>query len=178
MIKTLIFLRLTMKIIGIDPGTATTGYGVIEAITTNKFRLLTFGTVKTKASDPLAHRIHQIYLGISKIIDEHKPTVMSIESIFYSENVKTALTLGHTRGVLMLAGAMHNLDVHEYTPREVKQSVVGNGNASKEQVQYMIKTLLGLKEIPKPNDAADGCALAMCYLNRNKLNQQKIRTFK
>jgi crossover junction endodeoxyribonuclease RuvC len=157
-----------MRIIGIDPGTATTGYGVIESVQHNRFKLITYGTVKTKASTALVERLQILFQGISTVINETKPDIMSIESIFYSENVKTALTLGHTRGVLMLAGIENNLPVHEYTPREVKQSVVGNGNASKEQVQFMIKTLLGLRDVPKPNDAADGCALAICYLNRSK----------
>lgn len=143
----------------------------MEAVQNNRFKLLTYGTVKTSPKSPLAERLHTIHNGICAVISEFAPAAMAIESIFYSENVKTALTLGHTRGVLMLAGTMHNLPVHELTPREVKQSVVGNGNASKEQVQFMIKTLLGLRDIPKPNDAADGCALAISFFNRHKLRQ-------
>lgn len=160
-----------MKILGIDPGTAVTGYGVVESIS-NKYNLVQYGTIKTSAKDPLPIRLHQLFTGLKEVIQQYQPDAVSIESIFYSENVKTALILGHTRGALITASVEMGLNVDEYSPREVKRSVVGNGNASKEQVQYMIKMLLGLKEIPKPNDAADGCAIAICHLNQLKQKQR------
>lgn len=156
-----------MKILGIDPGTAVTGYGVVESVN-NSFKLVQYGTIKTSAKEKLPLRLHQIFTGIKDVIQQFKPDAVSIENIFYSENVKTALILGHTRGVLIAASVDEGLEVSEYSPREVKRAVVGNGNASKEQVQYMIKMLLGLKEIPKPNDAADGCAIAICHMNQLK----------
>lgn len=160
-----------MRILGVDPGTAVTGYGVIDSAG-NRHTLVEYGTIKTKASDPLPLRLNQLFEGLKAVIAAHKPDEVAIESIFYSENVKTALVLGHTRGVLILAGTTNNLPVYEYSPREVKQSVVGRGNASKEQVQFMIKNILGLTDIPKPNDAADGCALAICHVHQRRFQNR------
>jgi crossover junction endodeoxyribonuclease RuvC len=153
-----------MKIIGIDPGTAATGFGVVEK-NGNKLKLIEYGTIKTNAKDALSTRLKTIYDGIIEVISRTSPDAFSIENIFMHENARTAIILGHSRGVALLAGINSGLEIHEFTPREIKQSVVGNGNASKEQVQFMIKNLLGLKEIPKPNDAADGCAAAICLFN-------------
>lgn len=163
-----------MIILGIDPGTAATGFGVID-VNGSKMALIEHGVIKTNAKETLANRLKTIYDGIVEVIKRTNPEEFSIENIFMHENARTAIVLGHSRGVALLAAVNHNLPISEYTPREIKQSVVGNGNASKEQVQFMVKTLLGLREIPKPNDAADGCAAAICLFNhisiRDKLKQ-------
>jgi crossover junction endodeoxyribonuclease RuvC len=156
-----------MRILGIDPGTAVTGYSVIDHIE-NKYILIECGVVKTNSKEELANRLHDIYLGIEAVILRTQPKFFAIEDIFYSENVKTALTLAHTRGALMVCARQHQLEVGEYAAREIKQASVGNGNASKEQVQYMVKILLGLKEAPKPADASDACAVAICHANNLK----------
>ena len=154
-----------MRILGVDPGTATTGFGLID-VSGNKIKHVFHGCIKTKAKDELAIRLQTIHNDIEEIINEYKPDVFAIENIFMHENARTALLLGHARASAMIAAVNLNLKVFEYSPREVKQSVVGNGNASKEQIQYMVKMLLNLREIPKPNDAADGCAIAICHFNR------------
>lgn len=160
-----------MRILGIDPGTATTGFGLIN-VEGNRISIIEYGVIKTKASEPLPKRLKDIYDGMLNVVLTHKPDACSIENIFMHENARTALILGHSRAVALLAAVNQGIPVYEYTPREVKQSVVGNGNASKEQVQYMIKMLLNLKEVPKPNDAADGCAAAICHFNH--LNRNRV----
>ncbi|MCB0279114.1 MAG: crossover junction endodeoxyribonuclease RuvC [Calditrichaeota bacterium] len=161
-----------MRILGIDPGTATTGYGIIK-VEGNRISIVDLGTVKTHAKDPLPKRLKTIYDGILAVVEEYRPDACSIENIFMHENARTAIILGHSRAVALMAVINNEIPVYEYTPREIKQSVVGNGNASKEQVQYMIRMLLNLKEIPKPSDAADGCAAAICHFNH--LNSNRIK---
>jgi crossover junction endodeoxyribonuclease RuvC len=156
-----------MKILGIDPGTATTGFSIVES-QGNKFHCIEYGTIKTSAKDSLDQRLKILFQGLKKIIKEHKPDHFVIENIFFSENVKTALILGHTRGALIAAGTDENIPFFEYSPREIKQATVGKGNASKEQVQYMVRVLLNLKEVPKPADAADACAVALCHFQKLK----------
>lgn len=151
-----------MIILGIDPGTAITGYGLIEHIG-SKHRLIEYGVIKSKGIEELAVRLNEIYLGISHIIDEYKPDHMAVEELFFNKNTKTALAVGHARGVIILAGHMKGLPIFEYTPLQVKQSVVGYGRAEKQQVQYMVKTILNLGIIPKPDDAADALAIAICH---------------
>jgi len=150
-----------MIILGIDPGTARTGYGVIRKIG-NKYECLDYGVVKTSSKESLSYRLKEIHIGISAQIKYYKPSVIAIESIFLSKNVKSALTIGHTRGALLLTAELNDIPIYEYSPREVKQAATGYGNASKEQIQYMIQRIFNLKEIPKPNDAADALAIALC----------------
>ena len=154
-----------MIILGIDPGTAVTGFGVIEVIS-NKLKLVDFGIIKTDRKHKLPIKLKTIYDGISEIIATHKPDYMAIEDVFYSENVKTALVIGHARGVSILAAINKEIPVGEYSPREVKQSVVGNGAAAKEQVAYMVKKILNLDGTPKPLDASDALGIAICHFNR------------
>ena len=156
-----------MIILGIDPGTATTGYGVIESIP-NKIKLCECGVLKTLPDLPLSLRLKKIYDNIRKIIKKYKPEIIVIEELFFSQNVKTAMSVACARGVAMLAAANSGIDVEEYTPIQVKQNIVGYGRAEKRQVQEMVKILLNLKEIPEPDDAADALALAICYANTSK----------
>ena len=160
-----------MIILGIDPGSAVTGFGIIN-VSGNKLNLVDFGAIKTSQKDALPLKLKTIYDGVCEIIDEYKPDQAAIESIFYSENVNTALVIGHARGVAILAAINKQIPVSEYSPREVKQSVVGNGAAAKEQVGYMVKKILNLKGTPQPADASDALGIAICHFNRQQTNKR------
>jgi crossover junction endodeoxyribonuclease RuvC len=151
-------------ILGVDPGTQVTGYGVVTGSNANAMTLVECGVIRTQARDPLPSRLREIHDGISDVLARHRPDVLSIEDVFYARNVKTTVTLGHARGVILLAAEQHNVRVHEITPAEIKKAVTGAGAASKEQVQFMITRLLRLKSAPKPADAADGVAAALGYV--------------
>ena len=154
-----------MKIIGIDPGLACTGFGIIEVIN-NNLNLIDYGTVKTDSKESLNIRLNTIYDDLKYIIKKYKPKVMSVEQIFYGKNVKSALLLGHSRGIPLLLSAKFSLALYEFSARRIKQSLTGNGNATKEQVQFMVKNLLSMDEVPSPLDASDALAAAICY-NQN-----------
>jgi len=151
-----------MIILGIDPGVAITGYGAIS-YEGNKFKVLEYGAVLTKSGIELPQRLLKINNEITAIIQRLKPQVFAIEELFFNKNIKTALSVGHARGVAILSAANQNLPIYEYTPLQVKQAVVGYGRADKNQVQQMVKILLGLNEIPKPDDVADALAVAICH---------------
>ena len=157
-----------MKVLGIDPGLGNTGYGIVSAVN-NNFELIDFGVIKTNSKDKLANRLQIIFNEISQLISDHKPTIFSIEEIFYSKNVKSSLLLGHARGVAMAAASVNNILVYEYAARKIKQSLTGNGNAHKDQVQFMVKNLLKMNEAPKSEDASDALGIALCYMFQNKL---------
>ena len=152
-----------MLVLGIDPGTATTGYGVVRLERNGLVSLVECGVIRTKARDPLPNRLREIHEGVAELIARHKPDVLSVEDIFYAKNVRTTVVLGHARGVILLAGAMAGLVVHEYPPSEIKKAVAGTGAATKLQVQFMVMTLLRLKSAPQPTDAADGVAAALAF---------------
>ena len=126
--------------------------------------LVECGVFRTSARDALADRLVEIYDGVTELIARHKPDALAVESVFYAKNVRTTVTLGHARGVLLLAGARAGITIHEYPPAEIKKAITGTGGATKEQVQFMVKTLLRLKTVPSPNDAADGVAAALTCL--------------
>lgn len=151
-----------MKIIGIDPGTGILGFGVIEVLK-NKPKLITAGVITTPAHTPLEERLEEIFDGLTEIIEETKPGVMSIEKLFFAQNITTAISVSHARGVAMLTGQRAKLKIAEYTPLQIKQTLTGYGRADKKQVQEMVKMHLGLKSIPKPDDAADALAAAITY---------------
>lgn len=153
-----------MIVLGVDPGTAVTGYGVVRPGERGAFALVECGVIRTKARDPLASRLVEIYDGLREIIDRHRPHALAVESVFYARNVRTTVTLGHARGVILLAGEQAKLLIHEYPPSEIKKAVCGTGAATKEQVQYMVGRLLRLKAPPSPADAADGVAAALTCL--------------
>lgn len=151
-----------MRIIGIDPGTGILGFGVIDAHG-GKTRLVTAGVITTPAHTPLADRLEEIYLELTNIIAETKPEMMAIEQLFFAQNVTTAMSVAHARGVAMLTGKQGKLRIEEYTPLQIKQSLTGYGKADKKQVQEMVRIQLGLKDVPKPDDCADALAAAiMC----------------
>ncbi len=153
-----------MLILGIDPGTATTGYGLIKK-EQNRLILIKYGIISTPARQNLPRRLTTIYKEINKIIKKYKPNLLACEQIFFFKNVKTAITVGHARGVILLCAEQNKIPLFEATPLQVKQAVACYGRAGKEQIQKMVKMLLGLKEIPKPDDAADALACAICAGN-------------
>ncbi|MFW6089506.1 MAG: crossover junction endodeoxyribonuclease RuvC [Gemmatimonadota bacterium] len=150
------------RVLGIDPGTAATGYGVVER-GERDVSLAECGVIRTRSSDALASRLREIYEGIAEVIDRNEPDTVAVEGVFYGRNVRTTVVLGHARGAILLAAALRDLPVAEYSPAEIKNAVVGTGRATKEQVQYMVQRLLRLKEPPSPKDAADGAAVALCH---------------
>jgi crossover junction endodeoxyribonuclease RuvC len=150
-------------VLGIDPGTAVTGYGVVTRRGVGQVSLVECGVIRTSAGEPLARRIREIYLEIDTLLDRHHPFAVAVENVFQGKNVRSALTLGHARGAILLAAALRDLAIAEYAPREIKKAVVGTGDATKEQVGFMVKHHLRLKEAPTPADAADGVAAALCH---------------
>jgi crossover junction endodeoxyribonuclease RuvC len=156
-----------MRIIGIDPGTGILGFGVIDA-KAGKTKLVTAGVITTPAHTPLPDRLEEIYNGLTEIIAETKPEIMAIEKLFFARNVTTAMSVSHARGVAMLTGKQANIEIEEYTPLQIKQTMTGYGKADKKQVQEMVRLQLGLKDVPKPDDCADALAAAiMCaFINR------------
>ena len=151
-----------MKILGIDPGLIQTGFGIIS-IKDNKTRLLDYGIIKPSTKDNLAVRLFTIFDDVCKIITDYKPQVFAIEDIFYGKNVKSAMRLGQARGASIVAAASKQIPIYEYSARKVKQSITGNGNAHKDQVQFMVKATLQMDHNPEPMDAADALAVAICH---------------
>ncbi|MGH2754116.1 MAG: crossover junction endodeoxyribonuclease RuvC [Actinomycetota bacterium] len=157
-----------MRVLGIDPGLATMGYGVVEPAGKG-FRPLSLGVIRTDPSGSQAQRLAHIRRDLLDIVQTYAPDVVAIERLFFNSNVKTAMSVGQASGVALATAAEVGLEVYDYTPPEVKQSVVGVGNAPKRQVQTMVASLLGLEQIPRFPDAADACALGICHLNRSGL---------
>ena len=153
-----------MKVLGIDPGTAVLGYGVVESMSGQHPRLLECGTLTTTARDPLPARLRVIHDGITALLSRHAPHAMAVESAFYAKNVRTTVVLSHARGVILLAAEQAGVIIAEYSPAQVKKTVVGRGAALKPQVAYMVAQLLRLRTPPAPADAADGVALALTHL--------------
>lgn len=158
-----------MIILGIDPGFAITGYGIVK-YEGNKFSVLEYGAVTTDAGVKLSQRLLLLDQGLEALIHKHKPDAVAIEELFFNKNIKTALTVGHGRGVAVLAAARCGVEVYEYTPLQVKQAVVGYGRAEKAQIQQMVKAILNLSKIPKPDDVADALAIAICHGNSQRMN--------
>ncbi|MFH1749878.1 MAG: crossover junction endodeoxyribonuclease RuvC [bacterium] len=152
-----------MKILGVDPGTARLGWGVLE-YTDNKFKVWGCGCIQTKSTQADAERLFYISEKLEKIIKKYKPEIVAVEELFFSKNIKTAISVAQARGVILSIAYKHNLEIKEYKPTQVKQAVTGVGNASKEQVQKMVQIVLNLKQIPKLDDTADAlaCAIAAC----------------
>ncbi len=160
-----------MKVLGIDPGSETLGWGVVEG-NGLKYSLVEYGTIKSSPRDRFSLRLLNISESIEALIEKHKPDVLSIEEAFYAVNVKVALKLGQVRGVALLLGEKNKLEVAEYSPRLVKQTVVGYGNAEKHQVQEMVRLLLRLPSVPEPHDAADALAIAICHFHHAGTRQR------
>jgi len=151
-------------VLGIDPGTAITGYGVVRGEPFGSLALVECGVIRTSARDPLPVRLREIYEDVRALLERHHPEALAVEDVFYSRNVRTTVVLGHARGVVLLAGEQAGVSIYEYPPAEIKKSVVGTGAATKEQVQFMLTRLLRLKTAPQPSDAADAAAVALAHI--------------
>lgn len=165
-----------MKIIGIDPGYAIVGYGVVEH-QSNRFTTLDYGAITTTADMPFEQRLLAIYEELDALLERHKPDAMSVEKLFFTSNQKTAIAVAEARGVILLAATRRGVPIYEYTPLQVKQAVVGYGRAIKSQVMEMTKRLLNLKEVPKPDDTADALAIAICHahVGPSLLNEKLLK---
>lgn len=162
-----------MRILGIDPGYAIVGYGVTD-YSHCRFNLIGYGAITTPANTPFPERLYSIYKDIHCIIDKYKPDCLSIERLYFNTNTTTAIDVAQARGVIILAAQEKGLEISEYTPLQVKQSVTGYGKAEKHQVMEMVKNLLGLKSVPKPDDTADALALAVCHAHYSASSYSKI----
>lgn len=152
-----------MRILGIDPGTGILGFGVIESSGFGKAKLVDAGVIRTPAKQEDSLRLLTIYDELTEIIKVNKPDVMAVEKLFFAQNVTTAMTVSQARGVVLLCGVKAGLELFEYTPLQIKQALTGYGRADKKQIQEMVKVILGLKEVPKPDDCADALATAICH---------------
>jgi crossover junction endodeoxyribonuclease RuvC len=149
---------------GIDPGIAILGYGLVE-YKGNSYKVIDYGAVTTEAGTPMSYRLTVIHKQLTELLEKYKPDAFAIEELFFNKNIKTALTVGHARGVAIVAAANMEIPIYEYTPLQVKQATAGYGRADKKQMQQMVKILLNLKEVPKPDDVADALAVAICHGN-------------
>ena len=160
-----------MRVLGIDPGSETTGWGVVEG-DGRSYRLVEYGTIKASPRESFAARLLKISDGIESVIERFKPDAFSIEEAFYAANVKVALKLGQVRGVALVVAERARVEIAEYSPRLIKQTVVGYGNAEKHQVQEMVRVLLSLAKVPEPHDAADALAIAICHFHHAGTQQR------
>ncbi len=165
-----------MRILGIDTGTKIAGYGIVDTFHGGKLKAIDYGVIRASADDAFPLRLKNIYEGLINIIKKHKPDHIAMEEIFYGKNVRTALRIGEGRGIALLSAASANLPVSEYAATVVKRAVVGSGNAHKSQVQSMVKIILNLSELPKPFDAADALAIAICHSHQITAHAYQIRT--
>jgi crossover junction endodeoxyribonuclease RuvC len=159
-------LTSTIRILGVDPGSRVVGLGIIDVVNNRDLKLCYYGCIKTDRKATLPFRLRQIYQGLTELIEKYKPDHVALEDIFYSDNVKTAIVMGHARGVSLLSPVNLGITPAEYSPREVKQAVVGRGNASKDQVHFMVKNILNVSEDINPDDASDALAVALCHYHR------------
>ena len=159
-----------MITLGVDPGTALLGYGLVRG--EDEPSLITYGVVETTNAETMEERLLRVYDAVWALIREYEPDVLAIEQLFFARNVTTALAVGQARGVVLLAAAQHGMPVFEYKPSEVKQAISGYGKADKHQMQHMVQMLLGLSSIPTPDDAADALAVAICHVQLSRLTRQ------
>lgn len=160
-----------MLVLGIDPGMAILGYGLVQQ-DGHSLKVMDYGVVNTPPDMDIPHRLMAIFEAVCQLIDRHAPQAVAVEELFFNKNVKTALAIGHARGVAVLAAALKGIEVYEYTPLQVKQAVAGYGRASKQQVQQMVRMLLNLPCIPRPDDAADALAVSICHIHSAALNDR------
>lgn len=160
-----------MIVLGIDPGIAIMGYGLVD-FTGNKVRVIENGVLTTSSKTITPERLEILYDNLNDIIKEYSPDEFAIEELFFNQNVKTAITVGHARGIQILCAQKNNIPIYEYTPLQIKQAITGYGRASKKQIQLTVTTLLNLKEIPKPDDAGDALAIALCHCLSQKFKEQ------
>lgn len=160
-----------MRVLGIDPGSETLGWGIVDGDAA-RYAGVDFGVVKSSPRQAFSRRLANIYEGVAKVIDDFQPDVLSIEEAFYAANVSVALKLGQVRGIVLLLAEQRGIEISEYAPRLIKQTVVGYGNADKRQVQEMVRLLLRLKAVPTPHDAADALAIAICHVHHSGMRDK------
>ena len=160
-----------MLVIGIDPGTATTGFGLVRENPDGSLAVVDYGAIQTAPDHPMPERLLELHQRLVELLLLHRPSEGAVEKLFFHRNVTTALSVGQARGVVLLAMAAARLQISEYTPLEVKQAVVGYGGADKNQVQQMVRALLGLPELPKPDDVADALAVAICHVHSARMRK-------
>ncbi len=159
-----------MLVLGIDPGFAITGWGIVEKKGHQQWKAIAFGAVKTKAGVPFPERLSEIFTQLRTVIERYSPEVVAVEQLFYAKNKKNTILISHARGAILLAASLSGIPVSEYSALQVKRAVVGYGRAEKIQIQKMVKSFLKLKEVPKPDDVADALAVAICHINSAKIN--------
>lgn len=159
-----------MRVIGIDPGTATTGYGVVEEQAGREL-LVAYGVISTPSGMDMPLRLLTIHREINGLLEQYRPEAVAVEEIFHHKNARTVVTVAQSRGVILMTAAAAGIDIAEYTPLQVKQAVVGYGQAEKKQIQLMVQKILHMKELPRPDDAADGLALALCHLHSYRIGR-------
>jgi crossover junction endodeoxyribonuclease RuvC len=159
-----------VKVLGIDPGLATTGWGVVQRVSPQSFRVVRYGCLLTPARDPLVARLQSLARSLRELLEAEKPAAVAVEELFFSKNSNSAAGVGHARGVILLTLADAGLPVYEYNPRSVKIALTGFGGAEKDQMQKMVQRLLSLSAVPRPDDAADALAIALCHLNTHRLH--------
>jgi len=158
-----------MRVLGIDPGYGIVGFGIIDVISYGQFKVVDYGVIKTPKEESIATRLNMIYDAINELIDTYKPDEMAIEELFFNTNTTTAIAVAEARGIILLSGYRRLGKMYEYTPLQIKQALTGQGRADKQQVQFMVKSILGLNTIPKPDDAADALAVAICHSQTNNI---------
>ena len=158
-----------MLVIGIDPGTAITGYGLVKEQNDGRLDVIDYGVIRTASNQPMSERLLDLYTKLNEILLFHRPDSAAVEKLFFQKNVRTAISVGQARGIALLCMAEANLEVSEYTPLEIKQAVTGYGGADKNQVQQMVKAILNLDVVPEPDDAADALAVAICHLHNSHI---------
>ncbi len=169
-------VKCALRIVGIDPGYAIVGFGVVE-YNNQKFKPLDYGAITTMAKTPFEQRLLKISIGMEKLLEHYKPDAFAIEKLFFTSNEKTVIQVAEARGVIILEAAKQGIPIFEYTPLQVKQSVVGYGKAEKKQVMELTRLLLNLKKIPKPDDAADALAVAICHAHSAGSSLSKINKY-
>ncbi len=159
-----------MLVIGVDPGTATTGYGVVDYVQ-GKEILISYGTIRTAADTPMELRLLKIHQEFNALLDQYQPQAVAIEELFHHKNAKTVISVAQSRGVLLMTAAARGLELAEYTPLQVKQAVSGYGNADKKQVQIMVQKILHMQQLARPDDAADALAIAICHIHSYRMGR-------
>ena len=164
-----------MLVLGIDPGYGIVGFGLVSSEIYGNFKAVDFGVINTPKDDSITTRLETIYDAIVFLIEKYRPDYLAIEELFFNSNVTTAIKVAQARGVILLAGKKHGVKMYEYTPLQIKQAITGHGRAEKKQMQLVVQSILGLDKIPRPDDAADALAVAICHMQTNNLiNDNKI----
>lgn len=161
-----------MRILGIDPGLAIVGFGIIETTDYSSVKVIDYGVITTSKNLTFPNRLKQIYSCVCTLIEKYKPDAVAVEELFFNNNISTAINVSHARGVAILAAIQSTNNLFEYTPLQIKQALTGYGRAEKSQVQYMVKAILNLCDIPRPDDAADALAVALCHMQTNQVLSQ------